>query len=65
MAKNVLLCNIPKPLRNNHLFIAFAPVDHPKIVIAVVIEHSAMSDKIAGKLLNYYLKNRLNLEKNV
>lgn len=63
--EDIIQTNIPKPLRNNHLFIAFAPVDHPKIVIAVVIEHSAMSDKIAGTLLNYYLEKRLKLEKHV
>ena len=48
--------NIPKRLRNNHLFIAFAPVENPQIAVAVVVEHSAMADKITGEILNYYFK---------
>lgn len=49
--------NIPKRLRNNHLFIAFAPVKNPQIAIAVVLEHSALADKIAGKIFNYYFQH--------
>lgn len=49
--------NIPKLLRNNHLFIAFAPVDNPQIAIAVVIEHSAMADKMAGEIMTYYFQH--------
>jgi len=48
--------NLPKQLRNNHLFIAFAPVENPQVVIAIVIEHSAKADKIAGQLINYYFE---------
>ncbi len=48
--------DIPKRLRNNHLFIAFAPVEHPQIALAVVLEHSAYADKIAGQLIDFYLK---------
>ncbi|AKQ33582.1 penicillin-binding protein 2 [Candidatus Coxiella mudrowiae] len=48
--------NIPKRLRNNHLFIAFAPVEHPQIAVAVVVEHSAMADKMTGEIMNYYFK---------
>ncbi len=50
--------NIPKRLRNNHLFIAFAPVKHPQIALAVVVEHSAYADKIAGKLIKFYLNKK-------
>ncbi len=46
--------NIPKQLRNNHLFIAFAPVDNPQIAIAVVVEHSALADSMAGQIMRYY-----------
>jgi penicillin-binding protein 2 len=49
--------NIPKQLRNNHLFIAFAPVDNPQIAIAVVVEHSALADKMAGEVLRYYFQH--------
>ncbi len=48
----------PKRLRNNHLFIDFAPVKHPKIVIAVVVEHASYADTIAGKVTRFYLQER-------
>ncbi len=48
--------NIPKPLRNNHLFIAYAPVDHPKIAIVVVVEHDAKANQVARAVLDYYFK---------
>ncbi|WP_259423802.1 penicillin-binding protein 2 [Coxiella burnetii] len=50
--------NIPKRLRNNHLFIAFAAVENPQIAVAVVVEHSAMADKMAGEIINYYFKHQ-------
>jgi penicillin-binding protein 2 len=50
--------NIPKRLRNNHLFITFAPVDHPQIALAVVVEHSAMADRMAGDILRYYFNKK-------
>ena len=48
--------NIPKKLRNNHLFIAFAPVENPTIAIAVILEHEAMADRCAGILLREYFQ---------
>ncbi|PHQ79966.1 MAG: penicillin-binding protein 2 [Coxiella sp. (in: Bacteria)] len=45
----------PKLLRNNHLFIDFAPVKNPQIVIAVVVEHATYADTFAGKVTRYYL----------
>lgn len=50
--------DIPKQLRNNHLFIAFAPVEHPQIALAVVVEHGYYADKIAGKLIQFYLNKQ-------
>lgn len=47
--------DIPLKLRNNHLFIAFAPVKHPKIAIAVVVEHDDRAAIIARKVMDYYL----------
>jgi penicillin-binding protein 2 len=47
---------LPKKLRNNHLFIAFAPAKKPSIAIAVVVEHSSDADGIARKFLDYYFK---------
>lgn len=46
--------NIPKRLRNNHLFIAFAPVDNPQIALAIVVEHAAMADHMARVIMDYY-----------
>ena len=48
--------NIPKKLRNNHLFIVFAPINHPKIALAVVVEHDAFADLIARKILDFYFR---------
>jgi penicillin-binding protein 2 len=46
-------------LRDHALFIAFAPVDAPKIAVAVFVEHgeagSGMAGPIARKLLDAYL----------
>lgn len=47
--------NIAKHLRNHSLFIAFAPVDKPRIALAVVAENSTMASAIAKKILDYYL----------
>lgn len=46
---------IPKHLRNNNLFIAFAPVENPKIAIAVITENSNKAVYVARKILDYYL----------
>jgi penicillin-binding protein 2 len=46
---------IAKNLRNDSLFIAFAPVDDPKIAIAVVVEHSELAGVVARKVFDYYL----------
>jgi penicillin-binding protein 2 len=47
--------NIPKKLRNDSAFIAFAPVKNPQIAIAVLIEHSPRAGSVARKVLDYYL----------
>ncbi len=49
--------NLPKRLRNNHLFISFAPVNNPQIALAVVVEHNAKAAMISRKIIDYYLKN--------
>lgn len=51
--------NIPLRLRNNHLFIVFAPANHPTIALAIVIEHAGEADGIARKVLDHYLKHRV------
>lgn len=51
--------SIPKHLRNHKLFVAFAPVDHPKIAVAVVSENSQIAPMIARKILDYYLGEKI------
>lgn len=48
------ITNIPKRLRNNHLFIAFAPVNHPQIAVAVVVEHAAEAAHVARVVMDAY-----------
>jgi penicillin-binding protein 2 len=48
-----------KHIRSDALFIAFAPVSHPRIAIAVVVEHAGFgalaAAPIARALMNFYL----------
>lgn len=46
--------NTPKAQRNNHLFIAFAPIDHPQVAIAVLYEHGIGAPRLARKVLDTY-----------
>lgn len=46
---------IPKNLRDNSVFIAFAPIDKPKIAVAVVSENSKDAPRITRKIIDYYL----------
>lgn len=59
---------VKKKLRDHTWFMAFAPVEDPKIAIAVLLEHEKGSNKVAGQLINYYLEklnnNKLNNDKN-
>jgi len=47
-------------LRNNALFIAFAPAEQPRIALAVIVEHGSSGSKAAGpiakQVLDFYLK---------
>ena len=51
--------NVPEHLRDHALFIAFAPVEAPKIALAIVIENggsgSSIAAPIARQLLDHYL----------
>ena len=51
--------DIPKALRDNALFIAFAPVINPRIAVAVVVEHGggggSTAAPIARKVMDAYL----------
>ena len=54
-----------KKFRDHSLFIGFAPLEDPKIAIAVIIEHGGSGSRtaapIARKLIDYYLLERLKL----
>jgi len=49
----------PERLRDHALFISFAPVDNPRIAVAVIVENgghgSSAAAPIARKLMDYYL----------
>lgn len=55
--------NLPEHLRDHSLFIAFAPIDHPQIALAVIVENSNMASVIARKVIDYYLLGLNNLPK--
>ncbi|MEK6730739.1 MAG: penicillin-binding protein 2 [Pseudomonadota bacterium] len=48
---------IPIQLRNNSVFIAFAPIQNPKIAISVVIENSHDAIRISREIMDSYLLN--------
>ncbi len=54
-----------KKFRDHSLFIGFAPLDEPKIAIAVMVEHASSGSRVAApiarKLIDYYLLDRLEL----
>ena len=56
---------VEKQFRDHSLFVGFAPLDDPKIAIAVVVEHAGSGSRtaapIARKLMDYYLLERLGL----
>lgn len=46
--------NLPKNLRDNTLFIAFAPVDNPQIALGVIVENSHDAKLVAKKVLDTF-----------
>lgn len=47
--------DLKKSLRNHNLFIAFAPLENPKIAVAVISEHSNRAIAIARRMIDYWL----------
>lgn len=47
--------NLPEKWRDHHFFIAFAPVDDPKIAIAVVSENSSLAIETGRVVIEQYL----------
>lgn len=53
---------LPEQLRDHGLFIAFAPVNEPKIALAIIIENDRLAAvPIAKEVIEYYLSNANNL----
>jgi penicillin-binding protein 2 len=50
---------LPENLRNNSVFVAFAPVENPQIAIAVVVEHSHEAPAIARQVMDAYMNKTL------
>lgn len=48
--------DIPEALRDNSLFIAFAPVEQPQIAIAVVVENDFIASMVARKVMDAYFE---------
>lgn len=48
--------NTPKAERNNHLFIAFAPIENPQIAIVVLYEHNIGAPRLARKVMDTYFQ---------
>ena len=49
---------MPEKLRDHHLFVAFAPVDKPKIAIAVISENSSVAMDATRTIFDFYLGNK-------
>lgn len=49
---------LPEKLRDHHLFIAFAPIENPKIALAIVTENSDYAIETARMIFDYYLGNQ-------
>jgi penicillin-binding protein 2 len=58
---------VKRKLRDHALIIAFAPVKDPRIAVAVIVENGghggATAGPIARKILDYYLLQRLGVDK--
>ena len=54
---------VENPGKDHSAFIAFAPMDHPKIAVSVYVEHggfgSDMAAPMAGLIIEEYLKGKL------
>lgn len=48
--------NLPEGLRDHSLFIAFAPVEQPKIAIAVLVENDTIASSVARKVMDAYFE---------
>lgn len=54
---------LPEKFRDHHLFIAFAPVDKPRLAIAVITENSYNTVEVARAIFDYYLGRTPNADR--
>ena len=55
------MSDLPENLRHHALFVAFAPVDAPRIAVAVVVEHGGGGSSVAAPLARQVIEGYLNL----
>jgi penicillin-binding protein 2 len=55
---------VPTNLRDNSMFIAFAPVDNPKIAVAIAVQNESTAASIARTVIDHYLLTEGYLYKN-
>jgi penicillin-binding protein 2 len=48
--------NIPDKLRDHSLFIAFAPVNNPKVALATIVENDEDASRVSRQILDTYFK---------
>jgi len=53
--------SLPEKWRDHHFFVAFAPVDNPKIAIAVISENSYVAIEAGRAVIDRYLGNKKNV----
>lgn len=54
---------VAERFRDHHLFIVFAPVDHPQIAMGIITENSYATIEVARTILDAYLGNQSNANK--
>ena len=62
---NINAKTLPKMLQDHAWFVAYAPFDHPKIVVAVLVEHGGHGGSTAAPLAKRVLEAYLNKKKEV
>lgn len=55
-SKTVNQNDLPEKYRDHHLFVAFAPTDHPQIALAIITENSYNTLDAARAIFDYYLE---------
>lgn len=55
--------DVPEKLRDHHWFIAFAPVDNPKIAVAIITENNSLAIEAARAIFDYYLGSPQNVNR--